>query len=90
MSCCLFFSLFAAASKSSRAASRGLVTVSVDGSRGSMIELNSETYVNDERSFLVIRLLFCKRLNRDFVAKNASFHKLAGTIASVAHPAPLR
>jgi hypothetical protein len=44
--CSLFHSAFAAASKSSRAASRGLVTVSVDGSRGSMIELNSETYSN--------------------------------------------
>jgi hypothetical protein len=77
-----FFSLFSAASKSSRAASRGLVTVSVDGNRGSMIELNSETCAIP---FLPshIRISCCNFLHRDFVAMNASFHKLAGTIASV-------
>ena len=51
-----FFSPLAAASKSSRTASRGLVTVSVDGNRGSMIELNSETYAIDDRVLPLARM----------------------------------
>jgi len=46
----------AAASKSSRTASRGLVTVSVDGNRGSMIELNSETYAIGDRVLPLARM----------------------------------